>query len=361
MVFPETPHNFVHSPEDGAAGSALSRIRLGESAQLQRPALPYWRRSEILSPFLSVLLKDLPKVIEGRRKLVNTILYADDLVIYGRERFQVQEAPARMNAEIRQLGLSVNTSKTEAMKFRLGGQVARNDTLFIAGTPLRYVNKFPYLGLTIHFKGSCFTPHTEERCRKAMVAMASIEKPQLLAMGTALRLFDIKIAPVATFGIELIWESLTVANLESFNRLKAAFLKRAMRLHSTSRNRLAYLLAGTPLMIAEIRTRLGLPETPAFAACMASWEAKIAEVDPKFFETPSMTDFRLRGSKKTNRHILTRFAVHGFHHKLCSRGETYHEADDNRTCTRCGRGCGTYHACECPLVDSLSRLAGKGD
>ena len=89
-----------------------------------------------------------------------------------------------------------------------------------------------------------------------MVAMASIEKPQLLSMGTALRLFDIKIAPVATFGIELIWESLTVAKLESFNRLEAAFLKGAMRLHSTSRNRLVYLLAGTrkPSSLSWIRS-----------------------------------------------------------------------------------------------------------
>jgi hypothetical protein len=185
-----------------------------------------------LSPLLfSVLLKDLPGLIRGPRELVKVLMYADDLVVYGESRFQVQQAIARLNSAIPSLGLTINEAKTEAIKFRRGGRLAARDTLFLAGEPVRYVEHFQYLGIIVTPSARSFTAHVNEKCRKAVSSFSAIHKPHLLSLKAALRLFDMKIAPIASYGIELIWEDLTVGNLESYNRLKASFLKRALVLH----------------------------------------------------------------------------------------------------------------------------------
>ena len=47
------------------------------------------------------------------------------------------------------------------------------------------------------------------------------------------------------------------------------------------------------------------------------------------------------------RHLMTRFAVHGFHHRICNR-DTYHEPDESCVCKLCERnGCDRYHVMTC--------------
>jgi hypothetical protein len=310
-----------------------------------------------LSPLLfSVLLKDLPKQICGPRNLVKVLLYADDLVIYGRSRFQIQQALARLDAAVKDLGLTINLRKTEALKFRRGGRVARNDSLHLGSFPLAYVNRFPYLGITLPFNGTGFSWHVLERCRKALLATASIRNPQRLSLATAIRLFDLKIAPVAAYGVDLLWSHLTARNLEQLNRVKAAFLKRTMGLHTSARNRLVYLLADCPLLMEDLRHRHNLPRTAAFNECIGRWEQKFAEVDADFYTSGAMTNGAWREVDRPNRHVVARFAVHGFHHKLCVES-SFHEPNDTCICNRCGAGCSRYHAADCQLVTSLGSLA----
>lgn len=79
----------------------------------------------------------------------------------------------------------------------------KKDTLFFGPSRLAYVSRFGYLGITVPSDGHSFAAHLRGRCRKALVAVSSISKPQLLSLHTAMQLFDIKIAPIATYGIEL--------------------------------------------------------------------------------------------------------------------------------------------------------------
>ena len=76
-----------------------------------------------------------------------------------------------------------------------------------------------------------------------------------------------------------------------------------------------------------------------------------------FFKTPTMRDHTWKKPARTNRHVLTRYAVHGFHSKLCAAGEACHEAKETCVCRRCGDQCPPYHGAECPLVESLNSLA----
>ena len=310
-----------------------------------------------LSPLLfSVLLKDLPLRTRGQRDLVKVILYADDLVIYGSSRFQIQQALARLFAISTELGLTVNQAKTVAMKFRRGGRIAAQDTLHIATTPLAYVKKFPYLGLLLTPNGHSFLSHVAERCRKALIAVSTFRNPQLLSIPTALRLFDLKIAPIAAYGIALIWSDLTPTSLEQLNRLKASFLKRVLGLHRTARNRLVYLLVDTPLFVEELKQRFDLPASRSYETVLATWENKFAEIDADFLNTRAMQESTWKGVDRSNRHVVARFAVHGFHHRLCAT-LGFHEPDVSCVCGRCGRFCERYHAPHCHLVPSLASLA----
>lgn len=318
-------------------------------------------QGDSLSPVLfSVLLKDLPSRVRGARNLTRVILYADDLVVYGRSRFHVQQALHRLQTVSTDLGLTINKGKTEAVKFRRGGRLAANDQLRLGSHVLSYVNRFQYLGITLHYNGKSFTAHIAERCRKATLAFNSIKNPQRLSVETALRLFDLKIAPTACYGIEVIWEKLTTPNMETLNRVKATFLKRVLGLHNSTRNRFAFLLANSPLFIEDLVRRYKLPPTEAYTEWIRTWETKFDEVDPQIFSTAAFKTDGWKGPGRECRHLVTRFAVHGFHHRLCST-EGYHEASELCRCSRCSAPCPRYHAAECTLVGSLSQLEGQSD
>ena len=49
-----------------------------------------------------------------------------------------------------------------------------------------------------------------------------IKKLNLLSIATALKLFTIKVAPIATSGIQLIWKHLTYSNLKRLEGVKTA-------------------------------------------------------------------------------------------------------------------------------------------
>jgi hypothetical protein len=183
-----------------------------------------------------------------------------------------------------------------------------------------------------------------------------MEKPYKLSLKTALALFDIKLSPTASYGVPLIWEQLTSSQLARLDRVKPAFLKRALGLHASTKNRLVYLLCDTPLFVEDLRKRFRLTDTAAYCQFINQYEVKMAEVDPDFFKTGAMRDDTWKGHSRTNRHVVVRYAVHGYHHRLC-RTAHFHEPDEDCRCSRCEAHCGRYHADQCPAVTSLNELA----
>ena len=83
-----------------------------------------------LSPQLfSLLINDLPSRIQQRHPFVKTTMYADDLVMHSRSRFHLQQSLATLGKYVTEIGLEINKTKTEAMKFRRGGRPTLNDSL----------------------------------------------------------------------------------------------------------------------------------------------------------------------------------------------------------------------------------------
>jgi len=62
-------------------------------------------------------------------------------------------------------------------------------------------------------------------------------------MTTRVAIFDLKIVPMVSYGLLLLWTRLTLSHLRELKRVKTTYLKQALGAHRRSSNRLVYLLA----------------------------------------------------------------------------------------------------------------------
>ena len=91
--------------------------------------------------------------------------------------------------------------------------------------------------------------------------MKDIQQLGKISLGTALQLFRTKIAPIATYGIELLWHNLNKSNLQEIEKVKYTFLKKILCLSKFTPNRLVYELARESFFIEDLRLHLLLPST----------------------------------------------------------------------------------------------------
>jgi hypothetical protein len=118
-------------------------------------------------------------------------------------------------------------------------------------------------------------------------------------------------------GIEITWNHLTKRNLRDIGRVKSTFLKRAMCLSNHTPSRLTYVLARETYAIEDIRQKWLLPNTAACVDRLQELNAKRKEIWSEFYGTDAMGNTDWMRADYTLRHLMTRFAVHGFHHKIC--------------------------------------------
>lgn len=155
-------------------------------------------------------------------------------------------------------------------------------------------------------------------------------------------LFKAKILPILTYGIEIIWEHLHEKNLATMERVKATYIKRAIGVSKYTRSRLAYLLARETFLIEDIRILFSLPSTQAIEKQLKELEKKREEIPQEFYGTGAMIDRTWTATSFDIRHVVTRLAVHGFHHKICNNS-VFHEPNERCKCKLCGRTCERYH------------------
>ena len=79
----------------------------------------------------------------------------------------------------------------------------KEDFFRLDSEAIETVKNFCYLGVELSSKGIATTRHVEERVRKARLAFSTIPKPRDLSLRTALALFEMKIAPIASYAIQL--------------------------------------------------------------------------------------------------------------------------------------------------------------
>jgi hypothetical protein len=156
-----------------------------------------------------------------------------------------------------------------------------------------------------------------------------------------MKLFDFKILPSLTYGIEIIWNHLTKSNLTDKERVKLTFLKRAMCLSKYTPSRLTYVLARETYAIEDICHKLLLPNTAAYDDLLQELNAQRKEIRLEFYCTDTMGNTEWMHVNYTLRNLMMRLAVHGFHHKIRSV-QNYHAIGEQCVCKLCGNTCERY-------------------
>lgn len=298
-----------------------------------------------ISPTLfNILTADCQNIINGDQTTI--IMYADDMVIGSQNKVELQETVNKLEEWAHQNQLAVNEDKTFHMTFRKGGRRAAEDTITLAGSPLKTVNRYKYLGITMQTTATSFSIHVQDRTAAAIKAIYNIKNLTKLTTDTAMTLFHTTIAPIVTYGIEIIWQKLTVSDLNKIEKVKASFMKRITGTGKTAPSRLIYELMRETYFIEDIRITYLLPSTEPYQKAVKVREQKRKEINEEFYTSSAMTDRNWTRECQTLRHVVTRLAIHGFHHKVCEN-KKFHQPTEDCRCALCGDKCKLYHITEC--------------
>ena len=126
------------------------------------------------------------------------------------------------------------------------------------------------------------------------------------------------------------------------------YYKTVLGLIKYTRNTLVYYLIEEKLFVETIKEKFDLPLTTELENFQEEIEKRAQrEFDPYFFETQAMCSDVWKQPLFKNRHVYTRFAVHGFHHLICTDRVNFHEAREGCVCKLCGKDCDQYHMEKC--------------
>lgn len=292
----------------------------------------------IITADIATIVTDLPQT--------TLIMYADDMVLGSPDKEQLQTALRRLQEWADKNKFEINETKTVQMVFRKGGRISPNDTLSLNETPLEIVNSFKYLGVTLQPTASSFRLHIQERAAASIKAMYDVKNLPLLSIDTAMTLFETKITPIITYGIEVVWEKLTRSDLARIEQIKSRYLKRVLGIGKNAKSRLTYELTRETFFLEDIRLRHLLASTGPYAELIEERRAKRTEIDPEFYGTGAMTDRTWTKENQPQRHIIIKLATHGFHHKMC-KNKVFHEPCEACVCELCGKFCERYHILKC--------------
>ena len=163
----------------------------------------------------------------------------------------------------------------------------------LAGQQVAKVRHLAYLDLELTDRRISFSRHTSERVRKARAAFWSIPNPTSPSMSTAIKLFELEPAPIASYGIQITWKHLTTAQLVKQDKLKTSFLKSALGVRRSARNRLLLKLTNEKPLSAGLAEKFFLPVSAVYREHLRTWEKKNAEIDPAFYNDPCDADRQL--------------------------------------------------------------------
>lgn len=296
-----------------------------------------------LSPLLfNIATADLPQVIGDQRAQI--IMYADDMALGAQNIGVLQQAFNSITEWANRNKFKINRSKTQLMTFQKGGRRTRNQQVTTDGEAIPTTRIYKYLGLTLQTTGRTYTEHITDRTTAAIRAMYAIPNLRNLSITTAMRIFQAKINPMITYAFEIIWEKLSKNNLRNIEQVKARYLKLILGLPKNAPSRLAYELSGEMFFLEEIR--LHHPYTVNSQHVIEERRKKKEMIWEDFYATDAMLYRDWTQPNRELRHLTTRLATHGFHHKICKTTK-YHEPSEDCVCSLCELSCDRYHIQVC--------------
>ena len=184
------------------------------------------RQGDILSPILFLITIDwvMRKTTEDKRRGIQWGLFgqledldfADDLGLLSSKHQDLQEKTERLAQFAQQVGLEINTKKTETMSFIS----CEHPPLLIRGEEIKKVEKFTYLGSVIS-KGEGAGADIASRLAKARTAFNMLYKvwrSNQISQSLKIRIYKSNVLSVLLYGAEC-WRVLTseMKKLDTFN------------------------------------------------------------------------------------------------------------------------------------------------
>ena len=127
--------------------------------------------------------------------------------------------------------------------------------------------------------------------------------------------------------------------------VKTAYLKRVLCVSKYTPNRITYILADTTF-IEDLMAAHNLVPNPQSTRFLEDRRQKSRNVHRGLLNTPAMTSSEWKEANYLLRHLYTRVAAHGLHHRICET-KGFHSPNEGCQCTLCGGLCSMYHIVEC--------------
>jgi exonuclease III len=192
---------------------------------------------------------------------VNTLMYADDLVILGKSEDELQTKLNQLSEYCKKWKLEINVGKTKCMVFSRGGRLY-NTNLKVNNVEVENVKSFKYLGFTIGAKNCSFLNTPNDLSIKASRAIFSLNnkiKLSMLPTKLALKVFSSQIAPILLYGSE-VWAPYSNFNFENWDkstieRCHTQFLKRLIGCNIHTPNLMVRAELGKRPLLYDVITR----------------------------------------------------------------------------------------------------------
>ena len=123
--------------------------------------------------------------------------------------------------------------------------------------------------------------------------------------------------------------------------MKPRYLRRVLGVSKFALFRYVYVLAREIFLIEDLRTQMHLQHKPACEELLRELQGKRDSIEESFYITNVMVNREWTQEEYDLRNIMIRFAIHGFHHRICSR-KTY-QANQECICVLWNEQCDIYH------------------
>ena len=133
-----------------------------------------------------------------------------------------------------------------------------------------------------------------------------------LSLRTAMTLFQAKVLHTLTYWLDLIWDNLTVSDLNTIESVKARYLKRILGISKTAPSRLPTSWLKNPSLSKNWDSKCNYHLR---TQKLQSRLEKLEMIELEFYSTVAMINRSWEEPNNELRSPLTRLAIHGFHHK----------------------------------------------
>ncbi|KAL1446001.1 hypothetical protein WDU94_006622, partial [Cyamophila willieti] len=295
------------------------------------------------STMFIIYVASLPEIFH-KYPSINSLMFADDLVVYSENLEDLKNSMKDLKNWCTTFKMTVNISKTKIMKFRNGGKLKSTDKIEYDNKNIEFTNEYMYLGILMQ-PTMTITKHIVSKSIKASHSMGSINNMKHLKLTTIHKIFLIKIWPIVCYSFETLAEDLQFSHLLELDKIKAKLYKNAMCLHKNTSNTLVFQMANIKRFgeetIEKYKNKIKLSEIEKYEEIIENKNMQF--VINKFTDGPAFKTNTWKNNNQGNRHVITRYTSHGFHHLICMKKE-YHTDYEGCTCKLCKLAIeGRYH------------------